>query len=50
MADTYKIDSKEQLIDMVNEELDVLNSIFDGEGVVVTTTTETPISESDAST
>ena len=35
MAENYKIATKEELIDKVNEELEVLETIFDGEGVVI---------------
>ena len=35
MADNYKIESQDQLIEKLNEEIEVLNSIFDGEGVIL---------------
>jgi hypothetical protein len=50
MTDTYKIETKEELIDKINEELDVLESIFDGEGVVLKRAEDSNCSDADVST
>jgi hypothetical protein len=50
MTDVYKIESKEDLIQKINEELDVLESIFDGEGVILKKAEEVTCSEVDVST
>ena len=50
MSDTYKIETKEELIEKINEELDVLEAIFDGEGVVLKRAEEISSPEADAST
>lgn len=36
MEDTNKIDKQEELLDKIKEEIDILESIFDGEGIVIT--------------
>jgi hypothetical protein len=50
MTDTYKIDSKEELIQKINDEIEVLESIFDGEGIVLKKAEEVACSEADVST
>ena len=49
-TDTYKIENKEELIQKIDDELDMLESIYDGEGVVLKRTEEIPVSEEDVST
>ena len=50
MNDSYKIETKEELIDKINEELDMLEGIYDGEGIVLKRAEEIPVSEEDVST
>jgi hypothetical protein len=50
MNDNYKIESKEELIEKINEELDMLEGIYDGEGIVIKRAEEIPVSEEDVST
>lgn len=50
MSDAYKIESKDDLIEKINEEIDVLESIFDGEGIVLKRAEEVACSEADVST
>ena len=49
-TDTYKIENKEDLIQKIEEELDMLEGIYDGEGVVLKRTEEIPVTEEDVST
>jgi hypothetical protein len=46
----YKIESQEQLLEKLNEEIEVLNSIFDGEGVVLQAPTIVVCNDADAAT
>lgn len=46
----YKIESKEQLQEKINEEIEILESIFDGEGLVLAKPTVVDASEADLST
>ena len=50
MNDNYKIESKEELIEKINEELDMLEGIYDGEGIVLKRAEEIAVSEEDVST
>jgi hypothetical protein len=50
MTDAYKIDSKEELIQKINDEIEVLESIFDGEGIVLKKAEDVACSEADVST
>ena len=50
MTDAYKIESKEELIQKINDEIEVLESIFDGEGIVLKKAEEMACSEADVST
>ena len=50
MTDAYKLDSKEELILKINDEIEVLESIFDGEGIVLKKAEEVTCSEADVST
>ena len=43
MSDTYKIETKEELLEKLNEEFEILESIYDGEGVVVERPEETKV-------
>lgn len=35
MAETYKIETQEELLEKINEEVELLETIFDGEGLVL---------------
>ena len=50
MTDAYKIETKEELLDKISEEIEVLESIFDGEGIVLRKAEEIACSEADVST
>lgn len=50
MADNYKIESQDQLIEKLNEEIEVLNSIFDGEGVILQAPTIVECTDADTAT
>ena len=50
MADVYKIETKEELLEKLNEEIEILESIYDGEGVVVEQPKETGVMEQDVNT
>ena len=49
-TDSYKIETKEELIQKVEDELDLLEGIYDGEGLVLSRTKEALVSEEDVST
>ena len=48
--DSYKIETKDELIEKISEEIEVLESIFDGEGIVLKKAEEITCSEADVST
>ena len=50
MSDGYKIENKEQLIEKVQEEIEILESIFDGEGIVLKKPEEIVAADADVST
>jgi uncharacterized protein YqeY len=47
---TYKIESREELLDKINEEIEILESIFADEGLVLAKPTVVEASEADLST
>jgi len=49
MAENYKISSPQELLEKVNEELETLEAIFDGEGIVISKV-ESLVNEVDAVT
>ena len=50
MTEVYKIETKNELIEKISEEIEVLESIFDGEGIILKKAEEILCSEADAST
>jgi len=50
MTDTFKIETKEELIEKINDELEMLEGIYDGEGIILSKTQEIDVSEEDVST
>ena len=50
MTDAYKIETKDELLEKITEEIEVLESIFDGEGIVLKKAEEIACSEADVST
>lgn len=50
MTDAYKIETKDDLLEKISEEIEVLESIFDGEGIVLKKPEEINCSDADVST
>ena len=50
MADNYKIDTEEALLEKINEECEVLESIYAGEGAILAKPSVFDLAEADLST